>query len=113
MRAGIQSVSQGQWEAAKALGLPSGLIMRLVIFPQALRVMIPPLTSEFLNLAKNSSLASAVAYRDIYAVSSTISNQTGKSVEMLIIVMITYLMINLIISVVMNSFNRFVQIKEK
>ncbi|MEM8779606.1 MAG: ABC transporter permease subunit [Cyanobacteria bacterium P01_G01_bin.49] len=113
VRAGIQSVSQGQWEAAKALGLNSRLMMRLVIFPQALRVMIPPLTSEFLNLAKNSSLASAVAYRDIYAVSSTISNQTGKSLEMLMIVMVTYLIINLIISVVMNSFNRFVQIKEK
>ncbi|MEA5534225.1 ABC transporter permease subunit [Crocosphaera sp. XPORK-15E] len=112
IRAGIQSVSQGQWEAAKALGLNSGIIMRFVIFPQALRVIIPPLTSEFLNLAKNSSLASAVAYRDIYAVASTISNQTGKSLEMLLVVMITYLTFNLIISTGMNWFNRWVQIKE-
>ncbi|MEA5512065.1 ABC transporter permease subunit [Crocosphaera sp. UHCC 0190] len=112
IRAGIQSVSQGQWEAAKSLGLSSGLIMRFVIFPQALRVIIPPLTSEFLNLAKNSSLGSAVAYRDIYAVASTISNQTGKSLEMLLIVMITYLTINLIISTGMNWLNRLVQIKE-
>ena len=113
VRSGIQSVSQGQWEAAKALGLNSGLVMRLVIFPQALRVMIPPLTSEFLNLAKNSSLAVAIGYNDIYAVSNTISNQTGKSIEMLLIVMATYLIFNLIISTFMNSLNRLVQLKEK
>ncbi len=113
VRSGIQSVSQGQWEAAKALGLNSGLVMRLVIFPQALRVMIPPLTSEFLNLAKNSSLAVAIGYNDIYAVSNTISNQTGKSVEMLLIVMATYLIFNLMISSGMNWLNHFVQLKEK
>ena len=96
VRSGIQSVSQGQWEAAKALGLNSGLVMRLVIFPQALRVMIPPLTSEFLNLAKNSSLAVAIGYNDMYAVSNTISNQTGKSIEMLLIVMATYLIDELV-----------------
>ncbi|WP_300504430.1 ABC transporter permease subunit [Crocosphaera sp.] len=113
VRSGIQAVSQGQWEAAKALGLNSSLVMRLVIFPQALRVMIPPLTSEFLNLAKNSSLAVAIGYNDIYAVSNTISNQTGKSIEMLLIVMATYLIFNLIISTFMNSLNRLVQLKEK
>ncbi|NJM88217.1 MAG: ABC transporter permease subunit [Hydrococcus sp. RU_2_2] len=113
VRAGIQSVNKGQWEAARALGLKPGLIMRLVIFPQALRVMIPPLTSEFLNLAKNSSLAVAIGYTDIYAVSSTISNQTGKSVEMLIVVMTTYLIFNLIIASGMNWFNRSVQLKER
>ncbi|MDJ0730555.1 MAG: ABC transporter permease subunit [Crocosphaera sp.] len=113
VRSGIQSVSQGQWEAAKALGLNSGLVMRLVIFPQALRVMIPPLTSEFLNLAKNSSLAVAIGYNDIYAVSNTISNQTGKSVEMLLIVMATYLIFNLIISSGMNWLNHLVQLQEK
>ena len=113
VRSGIQSVSKGQWEAAKALGLNSGLAMRLVIFPQALRVMIPPLTSEFLNLAKNSSLAVAIGYNDIYAVSNTISNQTGKSIEMLLVVMATYLIFNLIISTVMNLLNRSVQLKEK
>ncbi len=113
VRSGIQSVSKGQWEAAKALGLNSGLAMRLVIFPQALRVMIPPLTSEFLNLAKNSSLAVAIGYNDIYAVSNTISNQTGKSIEMLLIVMVTYLIFNLIISSGMNWLNHSVQLKEK
>ncbi len=113
VRAGIQSVNQGQWEAARALGLKPMAIMQLVIFPQALRVMIPPLTSEFLNLAKNSSLAVAIGYKDIYAVSSTISEQTSKPVEMLIIVMLTYLTINLIISLMMNWLNFSVQIPER
>ena len=113
VRAGIQSVNVGQWEAAKALGLQPGTIMQLVIFPQALRVMIPPLTSEFLNLAKNSSLAIAIGYSDIYAIGNTISNQTGKSVEILLIIMIVYLTINLIISGIMNRFNSLVQIKER
>ena len=87
--------------------------MQLVIFPQALRVMIPPLTSEFLNLAKNSSLAIAIGYSDIYAIGNTISNQTGKSVEILLIIMTVYLTINLIISAVMNRFNSLVQLKER
>ncbi|XLQ11060.1 MAG: ABC transporter permease subunit [cyanobacterium endosymbiont of Epithemia adnata isolate EadnSB Bon19] len=113
VRAGIQSVSKGQWEAAKALGLNPSLVMRLVIFPQALRVMIPPLTSEFLNLAKNSSLAVAIGYNDIYAVANTVSNQTGKAVEMLLIVMITYLVFNLIISTAMNQLNAIVRLKER
>jgi general L-amino acid transport system permease protein len=113
VRAGIQSVSKGQWEAARALGLKPSLVMQLVIFPQALRVMIPPLTSEFLNLAKNSSLAIAIGYNDLYAISSTISNQTGRSIEMLLVVMITYLTINLIIASIMNRFNRSVQLQER
>jgi general L-amino acid transport system permease protein len=113
VRAGIQSVDRGQWEAGRALGLKPGLVMRLVIFPQALRVMIPPLTSEFLNLAKNSSLAVAIGYSDVYAVSNTISNQTGKAVEMLLVVMITYLSFNLIIASLMNWFNRSVQLPER
>jgi general L-amino acid transport system permease protein len=113
VRAGIQSVNKGQWEAAKALGFKPGLAMQLVIFPQALRVIIPPLTSEYLNLAKNSSLAIAIGYSDIYAVSSTISNQTGRAVEMLLIVMSIYLSINLIISWLMNRFNRQIQLKER
>ena len=113
VRAGIQSVNQGQWEAARALGLKPSLVMQLVIFPQALRVIIPPLTSEFLNLAKNSSLAVAIGYNDIYAISNTISNQTGRSVEILLIVVLIYLIINLIISLIMNWFNRSVQIKER
>ena len=113
VRAGIQSVSKGQWEAARAIGLKSGLVMQLIIFPQALRVMIPPLTSEFLNLAKNSSLAIAIGYNDIYAISNTVANQTGRSIEMLLIVVTTYLTINLIIATGMNWFNRSVQLKER
>ena len=113
VRAGIQSVTKGQWEAARALGLQPGMVMQLVIFPQALRVMIPPLTSEFLNLAKNSSLAIAIGYSDIYAIGNTISNQTGKSVEILLIIMIVYLTINLLVSSMMNRFNSLVQLKER
>ena len=113
VRAGIQSVSKGQWEAARALGLNPSAIMQLVIFPQALRVMIPPLTSEFLNLAKNSSLAIAIGYSDIYAIGNTISNQTGKSLEILLIIMLTYLTINLMISLIMNRFNQAAQLKER
>ena len=113
VRAGIQSVDKGQWEAARALGLKSGLVMQLIIFPQALRVMIPPLTSEFLNLAKNSSLAIAIGYNDVYAISNTISNQTGKAVEVLIILVSIYLTINLIISLAMNWLNKSVQLKER
>ena len=113
VRAGIQSVSKGQSEAAKALGLKPALVMQLVIFPQALRVMIPPLTSEFLNLAKNSSLAIAIGYNDVYAISNTISNQTGKAVEILLILVSIYLIINLIISLAMNWLNKSVQLKER
>ena len=113
VRAGIQSVNIGQREAANALGLSPSLTMRLVIFPQALRLMIPPLTSEYLNLAKNSSLAIAIGYYDVYAVSFTISNQTGRSVEMLLVVMGTYLIISLIISLIMNSLNQRFKLKER
>jgi general L-amino acid transport system permease protein len=113
VRGGIQSVNKGQWEAAKALGLKPLLVMRLVIFPQALRVIIPPLTNECLNLIKNSSLAIAIGYNDIYAISSTIANQTGKAIEMLIVVMATYLFFNLVISLVMNQLNQRVQIQER
>jgi general L-amino acid transport system permease protein len=113
VRGGIQSVHRGQWEAARALGLKPWPILRLVIFPQALRVMIPPLTNECLNLAKNSSLAIAIGYNDIYAVSSTIANQTGKAVEMLIVVMVTYLLFNLMVSLVMDRVNQRVQIQER
>jgi len=113
VRGGIQSVSKGQWEAARSLGLQPGLIMRLVIFPQALRVIIPPLTSQYLNLTKNSSLAIAIGYPDIYFVASTTFNQTGKAVEVMILIMLTYLTFSLIISLIMNLFNRSVQIKER
>jgi general L-amino acid transport system permease protein len=113
VRAGIQSVSRGQWEASKALGLQSGLAMRLVIFPQALRVMIPPLTSEFLNLAKNSSLAAGIAYSDVFQIASTINNQTGRVIQVVALIMVTYLTINLVISLGMNIFNQRVQLAER
>jgi general L-amino acid transport system permease protein len=98
VRAGIQSVNKGQWEAARSLGLNYSLTMRSIIFPQALRFIFPPLISEFLNLAKNSSLAIAIGYNDLYAIASTISNQTGKSIEILIIIMLSYLCFNLTIA---------------
>ncbi len=110
VRGGIQSIARGQWEAAKALGLKPSLTMALIIFPQALRVIIPPLTNDCLNLVKNSSLAIAIGYNDIYAVSSTISNQTGNAVEMLVVVMGTYLLLNLLISGVMNWLNSRIQV---
>jgi general L-amino acid transport system permease protein len=113
VRGGIKSVPQGQWEAAKSLGLKPGLAMQLVIFPQALRVIIPPLTSQYLSLTKNSSLAIAIGYPDIYFVASTTFNQTGKAVEVMLLIMITYLMLSLIISLIMNLLNHSVQIKER
>jgi general L-amino acid transport system permease protein len=113
VRGGIQSVSKGQLEAARSLGLKPGLAMRLVIFPQALRVIIPPLTSQYLNLTKNTSLAIAIGYPDIYFVASTTFNQTGKAVEVILLIILTYLTLSLTISVVMNLFNRSVQIKER
>lgn len=113
VRAGIQSVPKGQWEAARSLGLQSGLVMQLVVFPQALRVIIPPLNSQYLNLAKNSSLAIAVAYADIYNVATTTFNQTGRAIEVMLIIMGTYLTINLLISLGMNQLNRSVQLQER
>ncbi len=113
VRSGIQSVPKGQWEAARSLGLKPGLVMRLVVFPQALRVIIPPLNSQYLNLAKNSSLAIAVAYPDIYSVANTTFNQSGRVVEVMLIIMATYLSINLLISLTMNGLNQAVQLRER
>ncbi|NJK74565.1 MAG: ABC transporter permease subunit [Oscillatoriales cyanobacterium RU_3_3] len=114
VRAGIQSVPKGQLEAAKSLGLKSGIAMRLVILPQALRVIIPPLTSQYLNLAKNSSLAVAIAYPDVYfVVASPTLNQTGRAIEAMLIIMVTYLTISLTISLFMNWYNQTVQLKER
>ncbi|MBW4634801.1 MAG: ABC transporter permease subunit [Iphinoe sp. HA4291-MV1] len=113
VRAGILSVPKGQWEAARALGLKPYLLLRLVVFPQALRLIIPPLTSQYLNLAKNSSLAIAIGYPDIYFVASTTFNQTGRAVEVMLLIMVTYLTISLSVSLVMNLLNRSVQLKER
>jgi general L-amino acid transport system permease protein len=105
VRSGIQAVAQGQWEAAAALGLHRGKALRLVVLPQALRVIIPPMTSEFLNLTKNSSLAVAIGYQDIVSIASTILNQTGQAIEGIAIIMAVYLTISLSISLFMNWYN--------
>lgn len=114
VRSGILSVSKGQTEAAKALGLPNGLSLRLVVIPQAMRVIIPPLTSQYLNLVKNSSLATAIGYPDLVAVfMGTTLNQTGQAVEVVAMTMAVYLTISLLISLFMNIYNRAVAIKER
>jgi general L-amino acid transport system permease protein len=113
VRSGIQSVHKGQWEAARALGLPPGRIMRLVILPQAMRVIIPPLTSQFLNLTKNSSLAVVIGYPDLVSVANTSINQTGQAVEVIAIFMATYLLISLLTSAAMGAYNRAVALKER
>ncbi|PSN15507.1 amino acid ABC transporter permease [filamentous cyanobacterium CCT1] len=113
VRAGIQSVSKGQWEAARSLGLHAGIVMRLVVFPQALRVIIPPMNSEYMNLTKNTSLAFAIAFPEMYSVATTTYNQTGRPVEVFVVLMATYLILCLLITLVMNQFNRAVQFKER
>jgi len=113
VRAGISSVSAGQSEAASALGLSKGQTMRLVMLPQALRVIIPPLTNQYLNLTKNSSLAVAVGYPDIVSVTNTALNQTGRAVECIAIVMAIYLTTSLATSLLMNWYNTRSAIKER
>jgi general L-amino acid transport system permease protein len=114
VRAGILSVTKGQREASAALGLKQSWIMRLIIIPQALRVIVPPLTSQYLNLTKNSSLGIAVGYADLVHGFGGISlNQTGQAIECMVIVMATYLTISLTISFFMNIYNRSIQFKEK
>jgi general L-amino acid transport system permease protein len=112
VRGGIQAVRRGQLEAARALGLSEGDTLRLVVFPQALRVIVPPLTSQYLNLAKNSSLAIAVGYPDLFKVGTTMANQTGQPVPVIALVMGTYLAISLTTSLLMNLYNRRVQVLE-
>ncbi|WP_169612257.1 ABC transporter permease subunit [Nodosilinea sp. P-1105] len=113
VRAGIQSVSKGQWEAAHALGLKASAVMQLVVFPQALRVIIPPMNSEYMNLTKNTSLAFAIAFPEMYSVATTTYNQTGRPVEVFLVLIATYLLICLLITLVMNQLNRAVQFKER
>ena len=110
VRAGIQAVPKGQLEASRALGLSQGDMLRLIILPQALRVIIPPLGNQFLNLSKNSSLAIAVSYTDIYQVTNTIINQSGQSVTGILMVLLAYLVISLCISLVMNLVNQRFQL---
>jgi general L-amino acid transport system permease protein len=113
VRAGIQAVSRGQTEAARAQGFTGAQILRLIVFPQALRVIIPPLISQYLNLTKNSSLAIAIGFLDLYAVSQTMLNQSGRVVEVFFMIMGSYLTISLTISLIMNIINRRIQIVER
>lgn len=113
VRAGIQSVSRGQAEAAAALGLSKGQEMRLVMLPQALRVIIPPMTNQFLNLTKNSSLAVAIGYPDVVSIANTALNQTGRAVECIAIVMLVYLTTSLTTSLLMNWYNERAAIQER
>jgi general L-amino acid transport system permease protein len=113
VRAGILAVSHGQTEAAYSLGLARGRTLRLVVIPQALRVIIPPLTSQYLNLTKNSSLAVAIGYADLVSVGGTILNQTGQAVEVVSIWMIVYLSTSLLTSLFMNWFNARMALVER
>jgi len=113
VRAGIQSVSTGQWEAAGSIGLSRGLALRLVVLPQALRVIVPPMTSQFLNLTKNSSLAIAIGYPDLVSVVNTTMNQSGQAIESILIIMGAYLVVSLSISFAMNAYNRRIALTER
>jgi general L-amino acid transport system permease protein len=113
VRAGISSVPLGQTEAAGSLGLARGQTMRLVVLPQALRVIIPPLTNQYLNLTKNSSLAVAIGYPDVVSIANTAINQTGRAVECIAIIMLVYLTTSLSTSALMNWYNRRAAIKER
>ena len=113
VRAGIQAVAKGQVEAARSLGLTNGQTLRLVVFPQALRIMVPPITSQYLNLAKNSSLAIAIGYPDLFSVTGTIFNQTGAALEIIMIMMLSYLSISLFTSLLMNIYNNRIQLVER
>ncbi len=113
VRAGIQSVPNGQWEAARAQGFSHFQILRLIVLPQALRVMIPPLTNQYLNLIKNSSLGAAVGYSDLFGVGKTIQLQSGASVQVIVVVMLTYLILDLFAAFVMNNVNTRFQLKAR
>ena len=114
VRAGIQGISKGQKEAAASIGLTSNQILKLVVMPQALRIIIPPTTNQYLNLTKNSSLAAAIAYPDLVLVfAGTALMQTGKAIEIVSITMLTYLTLSLAIAALMNWYNKRIEIKEK
>jgi general L-amino acid transport system permease protein len=113
VRGGIASVPRGQWEAASSLGLGWWASLRHVVLPQALRVIVPGLNTQYISLAKNSSLAVAVGYADLYAVAETTLNQTGRAVEVVILLLGAYLVLDLLISAVMNGLNQLVQIRER
>jgi general L-amino acid transport system permease protein len=113
VRAGIQAVPHGQWEAAQALGLRPPQVLNQIVLPQALRVIVPPMTSQFLNLTKNSSLAVAIGYQDIVSIANTTLNQTGQAIEGIAIIMLVYLTISLSISLFMNWYNAKIALVER
>lgn len=113
VRSGIQSVGRGQWEAAQSLGLSRGRVLRLVVLPQALRVIVPPTTSQYLNVVKNSSLAVAIGYPDLVAVVNTTLNQTGQAIEGFLIIMAAYMTVSLLISAFMNWYNARIMLVER
>ena len=113
VRGGVASVPMGQWEAARSLGFTKLQTLRRIVLPQALRVIVPGLNSQYISLAKNSSLAVACGYTDLYSVAETTLNQTGRAVEVVLILLGAYLVIDLLISAVMNGLNRLVQLRER
>lgn len=113
VRAGILAVSRGQVEAARSLGLSNNQTLRLIVFPQALRIMIPPITSQYLNLAKNSSLAIAIGYSDLFSIAGTVFNNTGAAIEIIVIMMLSYLCMSLFTSLLMNIYNKRIQLVER
>jgi len=113
VRAGIAAVPKGQLEAANSLGLPRGLQVRKVILPQAMRVIIPPLTNQYLNLTKNSSLAVAIGYPDVVSIATTSLNNTGRAVECISIIMLVYLTTSLGTAALMNGYNKRMAIRER
>jgi general L-amino acid transport system permease protein len=113
VRSGIQAIPQGQWEAAGALGLRPAAVLRRIILPQALRVIIPPMTSQYLNLTKNSSLAVAIGFQDIVSIANTTLNQTGQAIEGIAVIMAVYLTISLSISLFMNWYNAHIALVER
>ena len=113
VRSGILAVPTGQWEAAGAIGLRAGPTLRKVVLPQALRVIIPPMTSQYLNLTKNSSLAVAIGYQDIVSIANTTLNQTGQAIEGIAAIMLVYLVISLSISLFMNWYNARIALVER
>lgn len=112
VRSGIQAIGKGQWEAGRALGLAQPQVLRFIVLPQALRVIVPPMTSQYLNLTKNSSLAVAIGYPDIVSIANTTLNQTGQAIEGVLIIMAAYLTVSLSISVLMNWYNRRIALVE-
>ncbi len=113
VRTGILAVAQGQWEAAGALGLKRGPVLRLIVLPQALRVIIPPMTSQYLNLTKNSSLAIAIGFQDVVSIANTEINQTGQAIEGIALIMAVFLTISLSISAFMNWYNKRIALVER